>query len=426
MVNILQHYSKEIVREEIYNFSKNRWVAFYSSGNFIRYDDKKNPLKFTSPEDVIRLVTRYNARTVYATAGKYQEVTQENVNNDKIVKYAPFFDIDTTIDKWENAVRVAEIIVSFLEKEGVYKSVYLLWSGEGVHVRINEKAIPNDFDPLYASHAIVQYVLKKTKDEILKVEGVKVDDLIDSKRVFTAPLSLHKELDYVAVCFSPNKLNSFTLDYAKPDKFVHEKGVYDNGEKEEARDLIYKAISEYSPRHEGVKRGEEKLLTNEEGKIGRFQVMGILQAARYFVLYGDLEKAKSFGLNRAIFYAWAKYYGKSYTPKYGLHLPKEVKESGKELKNVAGEQVYIDKESGLFIIGDRPQTPEEYDREIVNKINGIIPYEKAWDSAVKYVSSFSKNVLENQRQFYEKVYLPVRDHFIERVVNKKQGLEKFF
>lgn len=29
--------------------------------------------------------------------------------------------------------------------------------------------------------------------------------------------------------------------------------------------------------------------------------MGLLQAARYYLLTGDLEKAKSFGLNRAIF-----------------------------------------------------------------------------------------------------------------------------
>jgi len=45
-------------------------------------------------------------------------------------------------------------------------------------------------------------------------------------------------------------------------------------------------------------------MNEEKPRIGRFQVMGLLQAARYYVLYGDLEKAKSFGINRAIFYAW--------------------------------------------------------------------------------------------------------------------------
>lgn len=41
-------------------------------------------------------------------------------------------------------------------------------------------------------------------------------------------------------------------------------------------------------------------------KIGRFQVMATLQAARAYALGLSLEEAKSFGLNRAIFYAAAK------------------------------------------------------------------------------------------------------------------------
>jgi len=38
-------------------------------------------------------------------------------------------------------------------------------------------------------------------------------------------------------------------------------------------------------------------------ELGRFQVMALLQAIRYYLLAGDLERAKSWGLNRAIFYA---------------------------------------------------------------------------------------------------------------------------
>jgi hypothetical protein len=36
--------------------------------------------------------------------------------------------------------------------------------------------------------------------------------------------------------------------------------------------------------------------------------MSILQAASYYVLYKDLDKEESFGLKRAIFYAWVKNY----------------------------------------------------------------------------------------------------------------------
>ncbi|AWR98160.1 hypothetical protein DFR86_00295 [Acidianus sulfidivorans JP7] len=371
------------------------------------------------------MVKKFNARTVYATAAKYPQVSLANIEQNKILSYTPFFDIDTKIDKWEKAIRAAEIIVSQLEKEGVEKSVYLLWSGEGIHVRINENAIPKDFDPLTASNAIVQHVLKEVKSEILEIGDVKVDELIDSKRVFTTPLSLHKELDYVAVCFTPDKLSKFSLDWAKPDSFIHEEKVYERFEKDEARELIEKALKDYKPSHEGIKPKKEE---KAEGKIGRFQVMGILQAARYYVLYKDLDKAKSFGLNRAIFYAWAKYYGREYSPNKIPQYIRNERGGGQEdkiLTNVGNEGVYQDVKTGYYTIGDKIQTPKDYDNEIKSKIEIIIPYDKAWEAAVKYVSSFSRSILENQREFYEKVYLPVRDQFIEKVVNRKSGIEDF-
>ncbi|BFI76758.1 hypothetical protein [Sulfurisphaera ohwakuensis] len=424
MVSLFTHYNKEVVKREIYNFSKQRWIALYGNTMY-RYDKKDNPLTFENEDDVPKKVLMFNARTIYATAGKYEVVNRENVSNDKLIAYTPFFDIDTKIDKWEYAIRASEIIVSYLEKEGVNKSVYLLWSGEGIHVRINERAIGKSYDPLTAAHAIVQYVINKTKDELQKLSessgGVlKVEDLIDAKRIFTTPLSFHKELDYVTVCFSPDKLSKFSLEWAKPESFIHEEGLYERFEENEAEDLLIKAIAEYKPTHESVKIEEKKEI---EGKIGRFQVMGILQAARYYVLFGDLDKAKSFGLNRAIFYAWAKHYGKSFVPKTSkgkYKVPIEAK-SDRKLVNVAGEEVYQDVETGYFVIGDKPQKPEDYDKEIRDKIDHIIPYEEAWKASVDYVSSFSRQTLINQREFYEKVYLPVRDAFVEKVVKRKRG-----
>ncbi|WP_016730488.1 hypothetical protein [Saccharolobus islandicus] len=58
--------------------------------------------------------------------------------------------------------------------------------------------------------------------------------------------------------------------------------------------------------------------------------------------------------------------------------------------------------------------------QLLNKIELVIPYDKVRDVAVKYISSFPKSILENQRLFYEKVYVPLRDHFIEKVVNRKR------
>ncbi|OYV02567.1 hypothetical protein CGW93_04880, partial [candidate division bacterium WOR-3 4484_18] len=58
------------------------------------------------------------------------------------------------------------------------------------------------------------------------------------------------------------------------------------------------------------------------GPIGRFQVMAVLQAARAHLLGLPIESAKSFGLNRAIFYAAAKRGFKKKGPPPELRLEK--------------------------------------------------------------------------------------------------------
>ena len=167
-------------------------------------------------------------------------------------------------------------------------------------------------------------------------------------------------------------------------------------------------------------------------KLGRFQVMALLQAARFYVLTGDLKKAYSFGLNRAIFYAWAKYYGRFAPRKRAIKKGEEVvtvKEGDKYMAYVGNEGAFITK-NGWFIIGDKEQRPEDYEREIIAKINSVVPYEEAWKVAVEYVKQFSKSVLLDQQKFYERVYKPVRDSFLELMERykkaKKSTLEEFF
>ena len=85
---------------------------------------------------------------------------------------------------------------------------------------MHEKAIPpevyNTYNPVDVAYAIVEYVLEGVKDrieEIVKKSGgkVKVENLIDMKRVFTASLSLHRKHDLVAVVIDPRNLDSFGL-----------------------------------------------------------------------------------------------------------------------------------------------------------------------------------------------------------------------
>jgi hypothetical protein len=146
--------------------------------------------------------------------------------------------------------------------------------------------------------------------------------------------------------------------------------------------------------------------------------MGLLQAARYYVLFNDLDKAKSFGINRAIFYAWAKHYGRYYTGRKTSGLKKEeIQAKVQNKKEIAGEEVFFDEKSGYFIVGQKPNSPKDYDSEIRSRINSIYPYDEIWNAAIEYISSFPKEILMDQRKFFEKVYLPVRDNF-EAIVNK--------
>jgi len=161
------------------------------------------------------------------------------------------------------------------------------------------------------------------------------------------------------------------------------------------------------------------------GRIGRFQVMALLQAARYYLLKGDLDRAKSFGLNRAIFYAWAKRSGGRPSRRYaaGASAP-SMPAPARSVEKVGNEMAYVT-EGGLFTIGDEVQRPEDYDRQVGRRIDPIVPYEEAWKAALNYLRTFPQEVLLDQRKFYEKVYLPVRDHFEEvvRRFSRSGGLE---
>ena len=164
-----------------------------------------------------------------------------------------------------------------------------------------------------------------------------------------------------------------------------------------------------------------------EKKLGRFQVMALLQAARYYLLTGDKSRAYSFGLNRAIFYAWAKRRGGApKTKRRRITKPvEEVKErNGRVIAYVGDEAAFIGP-SGWFIIGNEEQKPDDFQREIARRISAVMPFDEAWKRALEYLESFDRNVLLSQREFYEKAYKPVRDKFPEGLEeHKKQGKQK--
>ena len=451
---VLKHYSKELVRREVSDFVRDRWVALEGSVKgsrvFIRYL-RDRPLTIKSPDEVTALIKRFRgvgARTFYATLNTYRDLssaqTLDNLSN--IIRTTPFWDIDTELSKWEYAVKAAEVISEYIESLGVRKSLYVMWSGEGMHVRISEKAFSKELissnHPIDVAFAVVEFVLKEVRDKLIKLikesGGVlKVENLVDAKRVFTSPLSIHRRLNLVTVCLRPNDLASFNPSWAGLDSFKH-RSVWRDFDEGEADDLARKALqvvgrvksAGLNPKSTRIGGALEKPKPlrgkhSKPGRIGRFEVMALLQAVRYYILTGDLSKAMSFGLNRAIFYAWAKHYGRAYSARrlVGVEPGSGIGLGRWKLVRVAGEEV-PQSINGWFIMGGKEQLPEDYLRNVVRKIEPVIPYDLVWESALKYVSMFPKEVIADQRMFFKEVYKPVRDAFIQKVVEGSFREEK--
>jgi hypothetical protein len=141
--------------------------------------------------------------------------------------------------------------------------------------------------------------------------------------------------------------------------------------------------------------------------------MALLQAARYYLMTGDLERALSFGLNRAIFYAWLKYHynpGKIRRPRgYSEEELRKIE----QLKPVGPLKDKAPMKDGWFMIGNQVQTPEDFMRQVARRFEEAgIPFEVAWRKALEYVSKFPEHVLKDPNMFFKYVYEPVRDNFL--------------
>jgi len=248
-----EHYSRADVAREIARFSQDRWVAVFLNGNMRRYINREY-LRINSVEDFKKICTQLRPRSFYATIHRYRWAEGMPVRS---VSSMPSWDIDLTGDAWKNGLRVVEGIVSQLEKLGVVKSVIVKWSGNGFHVHVHDLSVsPETYrkvSPLDAAYSLTEYVLRR----VGSVGDVVVENKVDPARVFTAPLSLHKERDMVCVCIDPYRLHDFTPDQALPSTFRHYTGWggYVVGE---ADDAVQQAILKVGPYPAAVRRRGRK------------------------------------------------------------------------------------------------------------------------------------------------------------------------
>ena len=289
-VELLEYYNKESVKREIYDFCKDRWVALHCEGKdkdgrplLIRYV-KDKPLVLKDKDSVVLTIRRFlglRPRTFYATVNLYRKLrTKEDALNyyENVYARTPSWDIDSKPEWWRHTLEVARLVVDFLEKHGVVSSVYLKWSGRGLHVHLHEKAISEDVyakvPALDLSYAIVEYSLRKIREKVKELNTrhgveIKVENLMDPQRVFTAPLSLHKHLDVACVAFRPDALDSFDPSWLDPNNFKHDPSWRKHVEGE-ADELALKAYGEVGPyayaREEAAPRGVDQQLIEKAVK----------------------------------------------------------------------------------------------------------------------------------------------------------------
>jgi len=268
-IDVFKYYSQEYVRKEMYEYARNRWIAIHCSRKMkddrfilIRYI-KSKPLQFRSEKDIIYIIKRFGGllpRTFYGSANLYKVLKNpDDALNywGNVVARTPTWDIDSRYDLWEKTLNIARIIIDFLERNNVVNSVYLKWSGNGVHIHVHEKAfsekVLRKIHPIDLSYSFVQYVLENVKKRIGEMNrkmktNIKVENLMDPQRVFTIPLSLHRKLDVACIVFKPEEIDLFDISWTNPSSFKHNEKwrEYIYGEADRLALKAFKSIGPYT------------------------------------------------------------------------------------------------------------------------------------------------------------------------------------
>ncbi len=274
MISPLSYYSSPRVLSEVADFLRGRWAAFHCERRMrdgrpllVRYLHEK-PLRASSPAELAALLRRLSPlrpRTIYGTASIYERLeSKEDVRGvDRVVARTPTWDIDSTLEHWRATVEAARVLVDELERHGVVKSVWLKWSGRGMHVHIHEGALSAEFlrqhCVLDTTWSLVQFVAERVKEKIVEINvrygsKLKVENLMDPQRVFTAPLSLHRELDISCVALKPDELDSFEPSWADPREPRHNPAwrSYEPGEAEQLAELSLREVGGYLRRRKSL------------------------------------------------------------------------------------------------------------------------------------------------------------------------------
>ena len=142
--------------------------------------------------------------------------------------------------------------------------------------------------------------------------------------------------------------------------------------------------------------------------------MAILQAARATELGLSKTQAKSWGLNRAIFYAAAKRGFKKLPPRSHEEISSKPVEKKKDHYFLGNEMAYATKKGNrtYFTIGGKMQTESDFERQVASRFGAS--FNDAWSESLEIIQEYPKDVLLSQNRFFQEVYKPRRDELASK------------
>jgi hypothetical protein len=161
-------------------------------------------------------------------------------------------------------------------------------------------------------------------------------------------------------------------------------------------------------------------MVRNQGRVTRFVVMAVLQAARAESLGLSHDSALSWGLNRAIFYAAAKRGFRQAPPTEGAEPGKPVETPSPEVYQLGEDEAYRDPTAKelVFMIGGEAQTVEKFERQVASRFGTKQNFRAAWSEAAQIVGEFERGTLASPQRFYGEVYKPRRDELSDSWTQK--------
>ncbi len=359
-------------------YVKGRWIGFLKENEAVRYW-KGRPVIPSSWEEFLSAWKEFRSKSVQASAGKYAGSLSEAIGSDSLITYSCL--------ELGSCSAVVSKVTEELSRLGA--SPWLIYNGEEVTIVISWKC----YDYAKLKGVTPSYISRK----VIEGSGLSPYEVIAFEKFEPLPYSYSRRLNLINVPLLPKARASLSPALASPGSAMGD---------DEAIDYCEGDLSDY------VERLEEELPKNPSHP-GRFPVMGLLQAIRYYILVGDLAEALSFGLNRAIFYAWLKYYYNPGKIKRPRGYSEEELRRIERLTPLGPLKDKAPRRGKWFEMGGQVQRPEDFFRQVARKFEySGMPFEVAWDRAFEYVSLFPEHVLRDPNAFFKYVYEPVRDDFL--------------